>query len=103
MESEPGRGTFERLWRLGDELGNRPVLVTTDDLGALFVDQYADDLAEVFRFPRQPRGLATQLADKADLFQLCLDTGIPTPHCVTLGRGVTWRSTSTPAGRSPSS
>jgi len=81
MELDPGRGTFERLWRLGDELGNRPVLVTTDDLGALFVDEYADELAEVFRFPRQPRGLATQLADKADLFQLCLDTGIPTPRC----------------------
>jgi predicted ATP-grasp superfamily ATP-dependent carboligase len=82
MESTPTDVTLQRLLDLGDRIGDRPVLIATDDVGALFVDEWARELEDRFRFPRQPEALATRLADKAELYRLCRSVDVPTPECV---------------------
>jgi len=79
MEDEPSTASLERLRALGERIGGRPVLITTDDLGTLWVDQHRNQLSDRFRIPHRPEGLPLQLADKAQLFHLCREVGIPTP------------------------
>jgi predicted ATP-grasp superfamily ATP-dependent carboligase len=67
------------LRRLGERLGGRPVLIPTGDASSMVVDEAADDLRPVFRFPTQPPGLARTLYDKKGMHDLCLEYGIPTP------------------------
>ncbi|MGI9147661.1 MAG: carboxylate--amine ligase, partial [Chloroflexota bacterium] len=71
---------LKRLLGLSDRLGRRPVLIPTDDLAALLVEEHADVLKPAFRFPDQPRGLADTLSSKKELYLLCKRFGIPTPE-----------------------
>jgi predicted ATP-grasp superfamily ATP-dependent carboligase len=68
------------LVRLGDRLGGRPVLVATDDVGAVFVAQHDHELRARFRFPEQPKGLAERLCNKHDMYALCKEHDVPTPE-----------------------
>lgn len=79
MEDEPGTASLERLRALGARIGGRPVLITTDDLGTLWIDEHRNELSDRFRIPHRPAGLPLRLADKAQLFHLCREVGIPTP------------------------
>ena len=72
--------TVTRLIERASSMRERPVLVPTDDVGALLVADRADELGEVFRLPAQPAGLALQLADKGHLARLCDTHDIPTPQ-----------------------
>lgn len=67
------------LFDLAGRLRARPVLVPTDDVAALFVDEHPS-LAEAFRLPAQPAGLPRRLSDKRQLHQLCLEAGVPSPE-----------------------
>ncbi len=69
---------LEDLVELGAGLGG-PVLITTDDVAALFVDAHAERLRENFRMPIRPAGLAERLSDKRLLQELCAEVGVPTP------------------------
>ncbi len=69
---------LELLHGFSREVG-RSVLVPIDDAGSVFVDQHADALTQSFLFPRQPHGLASSLASKREMHDLCLRHGIPTP------------------------
>ncbi len=80
FSATPGEEAKDALVALGRELGDRPVLLATDDVGALFVDDHADALCQVYRFPIGPRGLARSLADKGNLHELSRQAGIPTPE-----------------------
>lgn len=80
LDDQPGERILAELLALGARLGNRPMLLPTDDIGTLFVDSNAEALAEVFRFPRQPAGLTIGVADKGQLHRLCERLGIGTPN-----------------------
>jgi D-aspartate ligase len=69
---------MERLVSLAARVGERPLLVPTDDVAALFVADHPQ-LAQHVRLPAQPQGLAHRLSDKRLLHQLCLEAGVPTP------------------------
>lgn len=70
----------EQLVDVADAVGGRPVLVPVDDEAALLLDDFEDRLAEHYRFPRRPLGLAARLADKRALDQLCEQSGVPRPR-----------------------
>jgi predicted ATP-grasp superfamily ATP-dependent carboligase len=59
--------------------GPRPVLVPVDDTASVFVDDHAEYLAPLFRFPVRPPELTRRLASKRELHELCLELRIPSP------------------------
>jgi D-aspartate ligase len=69
-------GTLEDVAR---RVGQRPILIPTDDVAAIFVADQADRLQKSFRFPRQPAGVVRDLSSKRRLQELCSDLGIPVP------------------------
>jgi D-aspartate ligase len=76
------RVALERLLEVGARIGSRPVLIPTWDEASLLVSDLADDLGEVFRFPRQPHDLARSLASKREMFHLARAHGVPTPDAI---------------------
>lgn len=65
--------------RVGEHSGERPVLIPTGDASSMIVDEHAEKLRTVFRFPAMPEGLARTLYDKKGMHDLCMQLGIPTP------------------------
>jgi predicted ATP-grasp superfamily ATP-dependent carboligase len=59
--------------------GPRPVLLPVDDAASVFVDDHAEELAPLFRFPVRAPELTRRLASKRELHELCLELGIPSP------------------------
>jgi predicted ATP-grasp superfamily ATP-dependent carboligase len=68
------------LTRLAERIGQRAVLIPTDDAGAIFLAEHGDDLRQWFLFPKPPSELPRQLAGKYSLYQLCVQLGIPCPQ-----------------------
>lgn len=58
----------------------RAILLAVDDAGAMFVDDHAQELSDVFLLPSQPPGLARRLADKRTMYGLCQEHSIATPR-----------------------
>ncbi|MHA6764289.1 carboxylate--amine ligase [Streptacidiphilus sp. PAMC 29251] len=65
---------------IGRAIGCRSVPVATDDEAALLLAEHADRLAEYFLLPPIPPALPRRLADKAGLYRLCQEHGVPTPR-----------------------
>jgi D-aspartate ligase len=82
IEYPPLSHTVTSLCELGESIGDRPVLITTDDVGTLFVGEHAEQLDKAFRFPRQPPDLPLKLADKGRLYELCKELNIQAPETV---------------------
>ena len=61
------------------KIGRRPILMPTTDSSALLVAHHADALKEAYDFPCQPPGLAFALSNKASMFHLARQCGVPTP------------------------
>lgn len=78
----PGEARVEQLLELGRQIGDRPVLIPTDDVGTLLVSDYGEALNGAFRFPMQPPGLARSLSNKRELHELAQRSGIPTPRAL---------------------
>lgn len=70
---------LDMLVAYGEELHRPTILVPTDDIGAAFIAEHADDLEQWFLFPRVPRKLPRELSNKASLYQLCARAGTPCP------------------------
>ena len=70
------------LRRLADRIGQRSVLFTTDDAGAIFLAEYGRDLRRWFLFPDPPADLPRRLAGKYSLHEVCRELGIPSPRTV---------------------
>jgi D-aspartate ligase len=81
LDEPPADDFLDGLLVIGRRL-KRPVLVTVDDVGALFVAEHQAVLSEVFRLPQQPPGLPLRLADKSQLSRLCSAFAVPTPRSV---------------------
>jgi D-aspartate ligase len=67
-----------RLLEFGRKLGGNPILIPTTDPGAIWVSDHAEDLRQVFRFPRQDLGLVHSLCDKSRMQQLAARCGVAT-------------------------
>jgi predicted ATP-grasp superfamily ATP-dependent carboligase len=78
----PAAATLAFLQRCAGELAARPILIPTDDVAAMFVDEHSDALHAWFTFPQQPPGLARRLADKREMQRLCTQHGVETPRCI---------------------
>jgi predicted ATP-grasp superfamily ATP-dependent carboligase len=68
------------LSTIGETVGGRPVLIPTDDAGAILVAEHAEALQPLFRLADQPRDLPRQLASKQRLAELCHQLGVTTPQ-----------------------
>ncbi len=71
-----------RLRQARSTIGRRAILIPTDDVGAIFVNEHASRLADQFTFPDQPPALARQLASKKGMYELCKRLGVTTPGTV---------------------
>jgi predicted ATP-grasp superfamily ATP-dependent carboligase len=77
------------LLRLADRIGERAVLVPTDDAGAIFLAEHGAGLRESFIFPDPPGDLPRRLAGKYSLYELCREMGVPCAQTIlpqTLGQ-----------------
>jgi D-aspartate ligase len=70
------------LLALGHRLGTRAILIPTEDVSTLFVDDQADVLARWFIFPKRHPSLSRSLANKQALHRLCNELDIATPQAV---------------------
>ena len=71
--------SVDYLIEIARGIGGRPILVPTEDVSCLFVDEHADALGEAYRFPLRPPRLAETLSSKEGMYHLCREFGIPTP------------------------
>ena len=71
-------GLLEALTAVGKQLGPT-VLIPVDDESAVFVGDNADALRGRFLFPEQPTDVYRRLSSKREMYELCLELGIPTP------------------------
>lgn len=70
------------LVTLSERIGQRAVLIPTDDAGAIFLDEHGAGLRDRFAFAAPPAGLPRRAAGKHTLFQLCADCGVPAPDAL---------------------
>ncbi|HEY2284398.1 MAG TPA: ATP-grasp domain-containing protein, partial [Streptosporangiaceae bacterium] len=79
----PGAGDADQiadgLAALSDRIGQRAVLLPTDDAGAIFLAEHGAALRPRFIFPDPPRDLPRQVAGKFSLHELCRELGVPSP------------------------
>lgn len=73
------------LLRLAEHIGQRSVLLTTDDAGAIFLAEHGHDLRSSFLFPDPPADLPRRLAGKYSLFEICRELGVSSPATVMPG------------------
>ncbi len=82
----PGPDQPERirqgLMRLAERIGQRAVLIPTDDAGAIFLAEHGDELRRWFLFPAPDRDLPRQVAGKESLVELCRERVISCPRTI---------------------
>jgi D-aspartate ligase len=71
---------LDGLFALSDRIAATAVLIPTDDAGAIFIAEHADELRSRFLFAAPPPGLPRQLAGKHSLHELCAGLGVPSPR-----------------------
>jgi predicted ATP-grasp superfamily ATP-dependent carboligase len=74
--------SLQWLLDLSRKIGQRPILIPTDDDSCLFVEDHAEILQEGFLFPIQRPQLARTLSNKKDMYSLCERYSVPTPRTV---------------------
>jgi D-aspartate ligase len=65
---------------LRHRIGRRSILITTSDIGAMFIADHADQLAEWFVFPDQDRDLLRSLCSKKEMYYLARKWNVSTPE-----------------------
>lgn len=78
-------GFAEEMERIAARLGETAILIPIDDTAALYVDDHAGVLAQWFRFPHRPSGVAAALARKDSLHGLCRQYRVPTANVTVPG------------------
>lgn len=79
LDNEPAERSAEALVEYARRFDERPLLVATDDVGALFLDDEREALRGSFRFADQPPGLPRRLYSKQGMYELCREHDVPTP------------------------
>ena len=77
-QEEP-RQLVDGLLDIGRRLGQRTLVVPTDEEAAVLIVEHANELSADFLFPEVPPNLPRKLASKQGLYELCRDRGVPTP------------------------
>jgi D-aspartate ligase len=72
--------TLQAIRRLAEAIGGRPILVPSDDIGGMFLDEHADELKDCLRFPAMPGGLIRKLCSKREAHQIALELDVPVPE-----------------------
>ena len=81
----PGE-SLRYLQSLRQRIEGAPILLASEEEGAVFIDENSDDLAEGFRIPRCPPGLVSALTSKHELRGLCEQHGIAAPATLCVPR-----------------
>jgi D-aspartate ligase len=68
------------LLQVARAVGGKPLLIPTEDVSCLFVDDNAAALSEGYRFSERPDGLARSLSSKREMYMLCKKFDVPTPE-----------------------
>lgn len=66
------------LLKIAQGFDRRPILIPTDDLTTILVQEASQELRALYDFPILPPGLARRLCNKKELYYLCRERGIPT-------------------------
>jgi predicted ATP-grasp superfamily ATP-dependent carboligase len=82
FDRQPPLESVRFLKAVGRQIGGRPLLLPTFDTRTVLVADHADELAEVFRFPRPRAEVVRQLYGKRSMYELCRRHGIPTAETV---------------------
>jgi D-aspartate ligase len=77
-QEDPGH-LAKRMQEVGKRIGQRTVIVPTDEEAAVLIAEYADELSEYFIFPDIDPGLPRALASKQRLYELCRRYDVPAP------------------------
>jgi predicted ATP-grasp superfamily ATP-dependent carboligase/O-antigen/teichoic acid export membrane protein len=77
---EPQEWLVEGLAAVGRQVGERSVLLCTDDEAAVLVAEHVEVLSEWFILPPVPPDLPRRLTSKRALGALCEEIGIPSPR-----------------------
>ncbi len=80
LHHEPTESTLTRLKDLAHKIGRRALLIPTSDIGAMFVAEHADRLADEYLFPRQAPALIRSLCSKREMYYLARKWNVPTPE-----------------------
>jgi predicted ATP-grasp superfamily ATP-dependent carboligase len=75
-----GREPLDLLADIGRTLGERAVLIATDDPSADAVAEHADELRQWFSFPAVAANVTRTLSNKQTLYELCRQGGIAAPE-----------------------
>jgi predicted ATP-grasp superfamily ATP-dependent carboligase len=78
LDNASRRESVEYLRQVGKTIGDRPLLVATNDETAIFVSQNAEALKEAFVFPFNPPEIVRSLYEKRAMYFLAKQLGIPT-------------------------
>lgn len=70
----------QAIIRIASRPGLRPLLIPTDDQGAVLVAEESATLREYFVLPDVPPTLPRELSSKRGLYEACLRHGTPTPR-----------------------
>ena len=76
----PAEESVSYLLDVARKIGDRAILVPTEDISCMFVADNAELLKDHFLFPQQPLGLARGLSSKREMHTLCKRHGVPTPE-----------------------
>jgi len=79
-----GAGLVDDLLALQARLGERPVLILTDEMAVTTVSQYRDRLAAAYRFALPAAEMVSRLGDKAQFQAFAEANGVPVPRAVAL-------------------
>lgn len=76
----PPRDSVATLLGIAHQFDRRPILITTDDLTTLLVQESAEELQAAYQFPVLPAGLTPRFCSKKELYFLSRQRGFPTPE-----------------------
>ena len=82
IESDPPEESIDRLLKIGQKLGGRPLLIPTTDDAAIWVADHAAALESGYLFPRRDASLVRTLCNKALMQDLARRSGVPTAQAV---------------------
>lgn len=78
----PLEESLQFLLDVARRIGTRPILLTTADWVAIFIEQHADALKDAFIFTRPSAPVIRTLTNKWEMCLLAKEHGIPTPETV---------------------
>ena len=80
IDTVPEEKSLQFLLDVGKKIGQRPILIPTDDGAASFVGDHAEALGQAFSFQDQESGLVSLLTSKKEMYYLAKKHGLPTPE-----------------------